>query len=371
MNSPNSLSQIASNNAQINQGLRQTILPLTTMNFAVGAGTGAPPLLQVQLLQAGLLSRIRIKHTAVVTTGGTGTYTRAGAGLTTKPAPFGFIQNILIQSGQGNQIHSVSGWMSYCRLRTRYMGFDPMNPMTIFGGANSSPFSIPASFTTSTAYTFTWFDEIDIAWQQSVQAGLVDLQDQTNRITCQITPNTAAQLITAAGGGSVTLTSYSAQLDCEAFFITNPQNALPPLGLAHVVQEDSSNVLNAGTNTYYPQFGPLYLSLTKTYWNNSAQMVPANFSQLQMIWQGLTTAYTQFPNDILVDQELKYGAPMPDGVFVNDLSYGIGIPELRNTRDSIDSYNMTDFRVLTLLASGVSLTTGYYDVGKESLVSRS
>jgi hypothetical protein len=210
---------------------------------------------------------------------------------------------------------------------------------------------------------------MDIAWDDALYAGLIFLQNPTNRLSLEITTGDNTSILTLGGTTPlITVNSYSCIPLIEVFQLPTSAQNWPDLSWAHAVGEDSNNpVSNTGDNAYKPLLGPTYLSIVQSWINNTAQMVPTNFSQLRITYQGTQTAYVMTPINQLTMQRRRYGADMPDGVFVHDFRMGSGMPEVASSRDLINTAQLTDFEVITTVSSGVTLTNANFRAVREML----
>lgn len=310
-----------------------------------------------QLQQIGFLSRIIVPVSVTFTTGSTGTYANS---VNDPPTPYGFVKKIRLFTNEGQELHNTSGYGNYLRTSMIRTALDPRNPITSFNSANTAAavYNIPSSYTTSTQYTITFYLLIDVAWSDSLVQGLIFLQNPTNRLTFEITWGDATSLLTTGGTTpSITINSVSCNPLMEVFNVPQSQNNWPNLAYAHMVIEDSANnVPGTGDFVYRPVLGNVYLSVINAFTNNSTFMVPANFSQLRITYQGTQNSYTMSPANQLIIQRNRYAHDMPDGVFVHDMRMGSGLPEIPSPRDLINTSLLTDFQIITTIGSGVTIT---------------
>lgn len=334
-----------------NANTRQSWIQMNPFPFVAGG------VLSQQLTQVGFLSRIIVPITVNFTTASTGTYANS---LGNPPTPYGFVRRLRLITNEGQELHSTSGYGNYLRTQIMRTALDPRNPVSSFNSTNTAAavYNIPASYTTSTAYTITFYMYVDVAWTDSLYQGLIFLQNPTNRLSLEITWGDATTLLTLGGTTpSITVNSVLCSPYMEMFNVPQDPRNWPSLSFAHMVIEDSTNNINGtGDIVYRPILGNQYLSVISAFTNNNANMVPANFSLKRITYQGTQNAYSITPTNQLIIQRMRYAHDLPDGVFVDDFRMGVGLPELPSTRDAIATANVTDFQMITTIGSGVTIT---------------
>lgn len=344
-----------------NANTRQSWLQGQPVTYAANATVSQ------QLQQLGFLSRIVLPFSVNFTTSSTGTFANT---TTDPPTPYNFIKKIRVYTNEGQEIWNTSGYGAYLHEQIQSDAIDPRNPIASFNSTNTAAaiYQIPATYTTSTTYTINFYLYLDIAWNQSLQYGLIFLQNPTNRVTLEITYGDATSLI-STGVGTITINSVVCNPLIEIFNLPQAQANWPALTYAHMCIEDSNNsIVGVGDNVYRPILGNTYLSIVQAFINNSTNMVPANFTNLRITYQGTQNSYTQSTVNQLIMQRNRYAHDLPDGVFVHDFRYGTGLAEVGNTRDVINTSLLTDLQFIATIGSGVTITQpAYYRAVREML----
>ena len=335
-----------------NRATRQAIIPAGSFSYIPGAPS------QIQLPQVGLLANLWLAISATFTTASTGTYTIVDGPI---PNPYGLINRVRLFTNEGNEIINVSAAGLYLLQRIQRSSYDPRNPLASLGSTNTAKavYNAP-TMTTSTTYTINFNFQIPVAWGAQLQAGLILLQNNFTRITAELTFNdgtVSGNMITLGGTTpSISALSVSATLLMEIFNLPASTDSYPDLSKILIQREDLQPVVNTGQMTYNPVLGNTYLDWIMQFENNGARMVPANFSQLQLVYSQTQAVYNMdIPSFLARTRELLGNIDLPDGVFWWPMSDGFGLPEVGNTRDSINSKLLTALQLITTIGTGVSL----------------
>jgi hypothetical protein len=339
-----------------NSGTRQSIQQLPPIVYTPNSPVS------LQLPQVGYLSKIWINCRVTVTTGATGTYTQT---VNPVPTPYGLLKRIRVLTNEGAEIYNTTGYGNYLVQRMQRGGYDPRNPIASYASTNTglAVFSVPATMTTSTQYTFNWNVMIPIAWQESLQAGLILLQNPTNRLTLELTFGDATQqdLITTGGTTpSVTVNSALFNPAFEFYAVPNQAADNPDTSYVHTILESQDALPGSGDFTYRPALGNIYLNVIQEFINSNARFNPnTDFTQLKLIYAQTQQAYNMTPQEFLARQRyILSGIDLPDGVFFWNFTDGTGLLELSNQRDAIDTSRLTDLSIITSISPNTTVTPG-------------
>jgi hypothetical protein len=352
-----------------NRATRQSIIQLPDQTYPGTAGQ----ITRLDLPQTGFLGALWLKLVGTTTTAAASTTT---VGTYPGPMPANFIRRIRVYNNQGVELVNVTGFGLYLYNATLRTGFDQAVDHADFSyGAASNPFaryfagvsSLAASSTET--WRFAWC--LPIAWGFSLQAGLQLLQDPAIRYTMEITWGDATDLYSATTG-TVTLSGVTLKPTIELYHVPAQAIDLPRLSYSKTILEDLQ-ALTAGTgeNTYKFVTGNLATRIIQEFSNAPAgvraAILPASITQRRLRYSQTQIPYDQDPDTVLFRQRLLYGRDLPAGVYVDELSDPMGLPELVGTRDIINTARLTDMDIITTL-SGVTLATGQMRTIREQLV---
>lgn len=348
-----------------NQATRQSFIQLGN-----GLTYSANGVSSIQLPQVGFLAKIIIPIAIAYTTAATGTYVNITTGLNF--TPYGLVRRVILRTNEGAEIYNTSGMGNYLVQRTLRTATDVRNPLTSANSTNAANavFQIPATMTTSTAYTQQFALVIPVAWGDSLAAGLILLQNPTTRLTLEIQWGDLSVDDFTLGGTTpaLSVTSVTATPMMEVYNLPANTNDYPDLSMLHVILEDTTPIVSTGDFTYRPPLGNLYLNVIHQFINNSAAMVPANFSKYSLNYAQTQTAYTITPQQQGVYQRYRNGGiDMPDGVVQWGFDYGTGFPEIGNMRDVVDTSRLTDLSIISTINTSVTLTTASVRTVREML----
>jgi hypothetical protein len=331
----------------------QTMSPMTMASQSTTTSADLP--------QTGYLAAIDLIFTGTITTTGGGSTTNIGYDQN-GPFPFGLIKKINLRTNEGADIWSTSAWGAYQYDRTIRSGFDPItNHSDFLNSGDTDPFaaycSRPASQGASVVNTFAVPIRLQLTWGEMLMAGLVLLQNPGVRFTLSIDWGSTSNLwsaSTAATLSNVTVTPY-----LELFLVPREDKDQPDLSLAKTVLEDIRPITQAGIFSYEPPRGNTYTRVIQEFVDKPSTYLPIS----QTYITNFNVLYSQTQNlrndpvaNRLFTQRRLYGADLPAGVYVTELSLGNGVPEFPNGRDNLDTSQITDFTLNTTISS--SLTPG-------------
>jgi hypothetical protein len=326
---------------------RQNITEIPSQNFTSGGR------LYFTLPKTGLLSSLYLSLEGVMTvTHGTGT------AVLSERAPWNLIKRIRLIANSGTSIYDVSGFGTYLINNTLRQGYAPdKNPYD--RGINADVFSAAAA---AGANTWKLGLKIPIAINERDPLGLILLQNDSTQMVLEIDFNNEygandviAPIVvtgndTAAFVGKVNLTM-------EYFTVPQDTKQYPPLTVIHQWLEQQDSLTAAGAVTKTLQRGNTYMRLMHSLTLGNKLETTA-VDKLRILYNGAEVPYTINKLSQLLVQRNRYGMDLPKGTFLHDWYYSNGIVGLGNSRDFINSANVTEFQSEVNINSGATVTAG-------------
>lgn len=337
----------------------QTMTPLTMS--AVGTTS------QADLPQTGYLAAIDLIFTGTITTAALSSTTNVAYALG-GPVPFGLIKKINLRTNEGADIWSTSAWGAYQYDRTIRSGFDPItNHQDFLNAGDTDPFASycnrPGSLGASQTFNFALPIRLQLTWGEMLMAGLILLQNPGVRFTLSIDWGSTTDLWSATAG-TVTLSNVQVIPYLQLFLVPREDQDQPDLSLAKTVLEDIRPITQSGTFAYEPPRGNTYTRIIQEFVDKpGALYAPISHSSIT----SFNVLYSQTQNlrndpvaNRLFEQRRLYGADLPCGVYVTELSLGNGVPEFPNGRDNLDTSQITDFQLNTVISSALTISSGAF-----------
>lgn len=325
---------------------------------------------QQQIAPVGLLSKIIIPIIISFTTGA-----NPPSNLTDNdiPSPFGLVRRIVLRANEGAEIYNTSWWGNYLISRTMRDGFDYRNPSPSYDSlANASRvFNLPAVYAANTTYTVVCPIVIPVAWAESLQAGLILIQNISTRLTCELTwGDVGVDMLNMAGASALTNVSVQAQPMLEIYNTPEHLEDYPDLSMVRVILDETEQLTTTGDYNFRPPLGNIYMQVIQHFTNNKVSMTPADFTRLRLAYAQTQQMYNITPEQQLYIQRYRAGnIDFPNGVWWWNFIFGSGLLEVPNTRDVIDTSRLTDLSIYTSInpATNVGANSKVYTV-KDMLV---
>lgn len=314
---------------------------------------------QQQLSPVGFLSKIIIPIVVKFTTGA-----NPPTNLTANdvPSPYGLIRRLSVRANEGAEIYNTSGWGNYLISRTMRDAFDYRNPQPSYGSANSSAgvFNLPASYAANTAYTIRFPLIIPIAWAESLQAGLVLIQNVSTRLTTEIQwGDVTTDMLNMTGATAIDPATVSVQAQPMLEIFNTPEHIedYPDMSMVRVILDETSPLTTTGDFNYRPNLGNVYMQVLQHFTNNKVSMNPlTDFTSLRLNYMQTQQMYAITPAQQLFIQSYRQGnMSLPDGVWWWDFVFGSGLLEVPNTRDVLDTSQVTDLSIYTGIDQSVTI----------------
>jgi len=352
-----------------NRATRQSFITLPSQTWPGTAGQ----ITRLDLPQTGFMGNLWLLLSLTVTTAAASTTT---VGTYPGPMAANFVRRFRVYNNQGVELVNLTGFGLYLYNATLRSGFDQSinNADFSYGAAsdpnsrfNVPPTSLPAS--SSETVRFAWC--LPISWGFSLQAGLQLLQDPAIRYTLEITWGDVTDLYSATTG-TVTITNASVEPTIDLYHVPARAEDLPRLSYTKTILEDTQALTTGtGENTYKFVTGNLATRIIQEF-SNAPGGVRAPIAPSAITRRKLRYSQTQIPYDTSADirlfmHRMNYGRDLPAGVYVDELSNPMMLPELVGTRDILNTARLTDMDIITTL-SGVTLATGQLRTIREQLV---
>ncbi len=254
----------------------------------------------ITLPQTGLAARLILTIKGSIVVAGTitgGTF----AGYPTV-APFSILKRMRFGSNVSTFLRNLTGISLYAWTRNRY-GIDWMTAgnNSLFSSQNQATLGVsnsnrimPNANVTASTYVFNWVIPIDIAYNETGERALLDLQVNNVLWNLYLDWGAISGGISTAGGSndlfntltgsgiSVTPT-ITATLEYEYFENIAANTAALQSQFMTVIDQNPAQALNVGLNVFKPPTTELYTTILMLLYNNSYALdVPANASPLAL-----------------------------------------------------------------------------------------
>lgn len=299
----------------INPGLFNQLTSKTIfdpINFALPAFGNY---IENQLLQVGIVSKLRL----IVQ----GTITTVGAPTTITPTakwPWGLLSRVTVSGNGQNDFISCDGWDLRIRQITANRAF--VDGTSFFPqSATAAPFNIA-----SANFPFVLVYEVPIAMDDTTLVGSLYAQSEATNLTYRIQTETQANLFTiTAGTLAIAATVYLEETVFEVPY--DPQHPdtliIPDLTVLHGLV-GNENAIGAQTQMD-TQLYRIQGQLERLIWRqqdaatSTSFYATANYNFAQLIYGSNQTPYTFQPLlHLRARNNQDYREPLPDGVFVMD-----------------------------------------------------
>lgn len=292
---------------------------------------------QSQLLQVGIVSKLRLLVTGTLTTTGT-TVTIAP----TAKWPWGLISQFTVSGNGQNDFIACDGWdlhvLQICRNRALVDTISSYPTAT-----NAAPFNASGS----TAITLQY--EVPIAMDDNTLIGSLYAQSEATNLAYKLQVAAQADLFTVTAGGlSISATVYMEETIFEVPYDPNHPDTLiiPDLTVLHGVIGNDNAIgaqLKADTQLYRIQG-----QLERLIWRqqdaqtSTSFWATANYNNAQLIYGANQVPYYFSPMNMLrIWNQIAFREALTDGVFVIDATVD------NTARDQILLEGVTNLRLHT------------------------
>jgi hypothetical protein len=341
----------------------------------------------VQILQTGIVSKLRIKisGTVTVTLGG-------GTCATTAAWPYNLLKKVVFSANGQSNLISMSGWGLKVRQFIERGDSQDRGVARGVGGAspgtsrtqgtlslNNEDWGVGSNVTAipgaPTAYPFELEVEVPVSFDQLYLNGAIFAQTSSTDLNLQLNWANQADLFTVTGAATVAI---AASYTVEAVLFTIPQGPdggimVPDLSVFHSLIETSTGTVALGMNETRLAGQGVGRQLMRVIFRVQNGATPAplpmnatNFGQIGWRFGGNDTP------EIFQDGRLV--AQMNENLFGVDFAslQGYGILDFCSEhalRDSIDEGTATELRLLTEIQSGVVLASPRLEYIQETMMS--
>lgn len=298
----------------INPGLFNQLTSKTVfdpINFALPAFGN---FVENQLLQVGVVAKIRLLVSGTITT--------VGAPTTIVPTakwPWGLLNRVTVSGNGQNDFISCDGWDLRIRQIAANRAF--ADGVSFFpANAGAAPFNLAG------VATFLLQYDVPIAMDDTTLIGSLYAQSEATNLTYRIQTETQANLFTiTAGTLAIAAIVYLEETIFEVPYDPNHPDTLviPDLTVLHglVGNENAIGAQNKGTTNLYRIQG----QLERFIWRQqdataSTGFYPtASYTQAQLLYGANQTPYTFNPLTMLrVRNNIDYREVLPEGIYVID-----------------------------------------------------
>lgn len=341
----------------INPGLFNALTSKTVFNPGNFALPTYGNYFESQLLQVGIVSKLRLLIVGNLTT--------TGAGLPATPVvptakwPWGLIDRLTVSGNGQNDFIGCDGWDLHIRqaLQNRALtdtwSFAPVDPLAV-------PFNLATALS-----PFRLQYEVPIAMDDTTLIGSLYAQSEATNLTVRLAVATQADLFNVTAGTTCTIaaTVFVEETIFEVPYDPEHKDTLviPDLTVLHGLI--SNNAAVGAQTTADTQLYRIQGQLERLIWRQQqaqASLVfdpAALYTQAALIYGSNQTPYTFQPVDHLrVRNMVDARQPLPDGIFVID-----AIAE-NAARDQILLEGVTNLRLHTTYPAAGAATTSLHFV---------
>lgn len=335
----------------INPGLFNQLTSKTVfdpINFALPAFGNY---IENQLLQVGIVSKIRLLVVGTITTTGT-TVTIAP----TAKYPWGLLARVTVSGNGQNDFIACDGW----DLKIRQICAN----RALVDGISSYPASGGSPFNTAASANFTLQYEVPIAMDDTTLVGSLYAQSEATNLTYRIQTATSADLFTiTAGTLALSATVYLEETIYEVPY--DPQHPdtliIPDLTVLHglVANENAIGAQTQMDTQLYRIQGQLERLIFRQQdaATSTGFYAIASYNYAQLLYGANQTPYTFNPMTMLaVRNNVDYREALPAGIFVMDF-----VTE-NPARDQVLLEGVTNLRLRTSYAVTPAATASLHFV---------
>lgn len=330
-----------------NEATRQNFTELPAQSYVSGGR------IYITLPKVGLLSRLFIKLNGVMTvTHGTGT-----AALSERTA-YNLFKRIRLVANSGSSIFDVSGYGTYLINTVLHKG-ELILDSPVDTGTKALTY---AAGVAPGANTWNAVLEIPIAINERDPIGLIMLQNSATQLVLEIDLNAeygATDIVAPIVVTGNDTAAFVGTVGCMMEYFTIPRSTddYPALNVIHQWTEQSDAIASAGAFTKSLLRGNTYMRLMH-YATISGLLDTADIDKLRIMYNQSETPYTITQLSQLFLQRMRYGRDLPKGTFLHDWYMSNGLVGLGNSRDFLNSANVTELQTEVNVKTGTSVTAG-------------
>lgn len=355
--------------ARFNQLARLKHMAVNTTTYTASAVTSQ------QLPKVGFQSQLKLKAAYTLTAAGSvsGRFRSGSYGGNTSRflCPTGLINNLEYTLNSANPIYKGTGYLNY--VLSQVLDSGPVSQETaaavigyvaqqresgtsIYNTTDSAWVLPDAALTASKVYALTQTLTIPLALGPAAAVGLVPCQDQRTNPALNINFGASSEAVSVAGDISTLTGSVNGILE----YFEAPAGILPDISLQHQVSHDTVGITGAGKLQYQPQLGGSLCQFLMTLWNSTKAMDPGtDWDTIDVRAQQTNYIEQSVPFWFFRARHRElYGKYLPDEVVALDyLSAAAGLPQFPNTRDVVNSAQLTYLDILVNIITGGTATS--------------
>jgi len=336
----------------INPGLFNQLTSKTVFNPINFALPAFGNYVENQLLQVGIVSKLRL----IVT----GTITTVGAPTTIVPTakwPWGLLSRVTISGNGQNDFIACDGWDLRIRQITANRAF--IDGVSFYpSNSGLAPFALAG------VASFLLQYEIPVAMDDTTLIGSLYAQSEATNLTYRIQVESQVNLFTiTAGTLAIAATVYLEETVYEVPY--DPQHSdtlvIPDLTVLHglVANDNAIGAQSSGTTNLYRIQGQLERLIFRQ--QDAAASTgfwpTANYSATQLLYGSNQTPYTFEPQNMLrIRNNIDYREVLPDGIYVMD--FVVENP----ARDQVLLEGVTNLRLFTQYGVNPAATSSLHFV---------
>jgi hypothetical protein len=316
-------------------GTRQRRAKVGTIAYATASAGNPLPLPRV-----GLLSAIILQFR--------GTVTLSGAGALADLGPWNLLSRIKVNSNIGSaSIVDVTGYGAYLMQKWVARGWLPDNAGVGSTTVNADIHAAPVAMGANT-WVLTWVIPISANRGVNFETGLINLQ--APEVTVTVEPTFGALLDPAT---LVTATTGNLHVFYEYYEIPDPRKfTLPPLTLVRCLEEQQA-VGATGDNIYtVPRMGTVLQLIHRTNLNGVRS---DSIDSHSIKFNKTDTVYADERQELRVFERFMYASPPIVGATYRDFWNAYDDVSQGDTRDAIDSEQLTTLESIVTVSSGAGL----------------
>lgn len=316
---------------------RQNIKPVTTLPYTAGQD------MSYDLSRVGFLARIgiRFKGTLTCTHASKTTFTKA------PEAPWNLAKRLRLTLNNGLDIWNTSGFGAYLQNMINKNNY---RLDEIISGSGVFKFGNVVS-STGAANDISFHLDMNVSINDRDAIGLLLLQ--SGQVVATVTVENADPSALMTDTDVTCSLTGGWYLTVEYFEIPRNTADWPVLNNVHQVIEDINAIHSTGENRFNVQRGNTYLRIINAVKLNGAY-TDTGIEKLGIKYNVSNEPYSMASEDMQALQLMRYGRPLPTGVYVWDMFYQ-GVPNLGINRDFIFSGNVSELDQYIQIASGTTL----------------
>lgn len=292
-----------------------------------------------------------------------GTVTLSAGGAFADLGPWSLIDRIRVDLNLGNMnLVDISGYSAYLLSRMMFRGW------ALDGGQNWTPnanvFTAPVASGANT-WVLPFLIPISANPGSQFDVGMLSLQAPEVQVNVSVRiNNTGTNFVTNYSS----ISNMTVELHQCYFDYPDPNLVQVPPGQIVRTVEVSNAVVATGNNLYTMDRQGMLLQLFSHFRANGARS--DGFDRVQLIANINDTIYDETVNTIKFKNEMDLSLPCPTGAFYIDLWHSGEQASSGDTRDAIDTEQLTTLQQNLVVSSGTTLGTGnnFHNVARRILV---